>query len=233
MKNIRAITYPKSGQHLLYETLLKYFSGQVDYNISPRRDNGGQILRAKKFVFCERDLHCFKTPCPEPDTNFQVMHNCFILPEQAPTVNYLFLYRNPIYSILSLTGYGYPERCPQSEGWTEIDYIKRYVQRIAEWKKWIHCWVIDNKQPNTFLVKYEDLIAIPEKEFTRIIKYIEPDEEVDREHLKEVIKFMDIKPKHKVTDFTYYESMKKTLMQLERLIASELDALNIPRIRWE
>ena len=74
----------------------------------------------------------------------------------------------------------------------------------------------------TFLVKYEDLIAIPEKEFTRIIKYIEPDEEVDREHLKEVIKFMKIELKHKVTDFKYYESMKKTLMQCFHLICGQL-----------
>jgi len=228
MKKIRAITYPKSGQHLMFEVLLKYFSKNIEYNSSSRRLNGGQMLQAGKFVFCEKNIHCNQTPCSEPATNFQVMHNCNKFWYDHPEVNYLFLYRNPIYCILSLANHGVEDS--YTAGWKEMDYLVQFSKKIKEWKEWAYKWVIGNTCKNVLNVLYEDIIKNPEKEFTKIIKYIEPDKEINIEHLKEVIKFMKIEPKHQLTNFKYYKEMEGFLKYLEKSVEPELKILNIPRI---
>ena len=136
MKKIRCITYPKSGQHLLFESLLKYFSGDINYNAEKRRDNDGQVIRAGEMVFCEKGLHCSDVPCSCPETNFQIMHDTHILPENDPTANYIFLYRHPLMSTFSYYNYG-----EDLDADTCLELIEG---RINDWKRWVHKWIINN-----------------------------------------------------------------------------------------
>ncbi|KKK63164.1 hypothetical protein LCGC14_2997040 [marine sediment metagenome] len=226
MNNIRLISYPKSGQHLLVQCLLRYFSRDLNYPFENRRKDEGSILIAGQMGYCEKGLHCNEVPCREPAVNFQAMHDCHKLWYNEPSVNHIILYRNPIYIMLSLCNY-------EKNGIVSLNnYLRYFIGYLNEWKEWIHKWAIKGGDVNAHQLAYEDFLNEPLDTLYFLIKFIDCDNDIDREHLIKVIQSMDICQKHKLIDFHYYEHLKEQMKQLEDLIASELETLNIPKVEW-
>lgn len=234
MKTITVITFPRSGQHLLIWILQKYFSKNPEFN----GHNPQKVVKAGDFYACQRggNNHCDFYPCADLRTTYQAQHlvysfdGRFDTPIENKSANYLLQYRNPIYSVLSLVGYG-------NEGTvrTPEEYLEIIIDTVFWWRIWVNRWVIPYvslNASNRLLVKYEDLVNNPKNTIPKVIKYIEPNEEIDFELLDKVIANLDICPKHGIEEYKYYPEQKKLLQVLEKVAEKELDRLHLPKI-WE
>lgn len=241
MKKIRMISYQKSGLHLLVQMLLKYYSGDITKRLIFDIDKKNGLVSYGDFTLCVRVYHCGKTPCLNQKTTFQVMHACDVAWQTVNDINYLFVYRNPIRSFISLLGYG------ETEEW-KIAKPKRIIKwlenRTIHWKKWVYKWIIGHEGNNVYKLTYEELTLNPFIEFKKLLEYINPEKEVDIQLLQLIIKegykgsgstgYQEgIILQHGITDFVHYKMFKNYLQKLEKSLEKELNLLNIPKIEWK
>jgi len=237
MKKIRTITFPRSGIHLVSGFLLKYFSRDIKFPLILTFNPKTTPIKAGEFVLCSKDHHRCGIPCTDPSVTFQMMHegkaHGLLKWEVGDGINYLFLYRNPVISAISMFRNGFDKTLQET--------VILLDCQMKWWKEWIYYWVIGHNGDNILKVVYENIIENPEKEFERIIKYIEPNENANKELILSIVKngFPDIngKPginiKFELSEFKYYKELKNYLQEKEQELIKEIKLLNIPRIKWE
>ena len=223
MKKIITITFPHSGQHLLIWVLEKYFSRNLDF---PKHDPK-KVISAGEFYACQRggNNHCDTFPCSDLRTTYQATHNDRDIPLNNPKINYIFQYRHPINSIIGLIGWDGNK--------SDCQLIEEMITHLAWWREWVHYFLLSSKGENVLKIFYDTLVNNPIITLNKVIEFIEPQKEVDLEFLELVIEKQDINFKHKITDYNRCKPHFKALKALEKLVTTELELLNIPKINWE
>ncbi len=241
MKKIRAITFPKSGVHLLSEILIKYFSNNARLPLNLMFEPRTEPLKAGKMIFCSKDHHCQVMPCPNSDVTYQIGHGDHVpMWKENDGINYIFQMRNPIYSTIAMGSWNGCSK--KRKNWTEKEYYCELVANFKWWKLWIDKWVIGHEGPNVLNVVYEDLVKDPMKKMQEIVKYIEPETEPDKVNINNIIKKgflpdingkIGISFKHKIEEWIMYDKLKEQLKELEESVSDILELLNIPKVEWK
>jgi hypothetical protein len=186
IKKIRCITFPRSGHWLLEQCLRDYFG--------------------EDFYYCEFYHHCNEIPCTDSKTNFQKNHDLDQQAINSPTYNYVIQYRYPTSALVSFY------TLAVKEGWKAVVYEdnKKEWMRFAEekikfWRSFVQKWVINNDNPNTVFVKYEDLINNPRFKLKEVISFMKPSKKVDLELVDDIVRKRNIKFRNDVKEFKYYD----------------------------
>lgn len=178
-----AVTFPRSGHHLLKDILEYYFDGQLKY-CSLYSDPGMQLGTS-------------------PLTNFQKNHDFDLVTPVLDNRKYIVQIRDPIDAIESwfhlhrrttgLCGTGLPEHSQWKEFCScKIKYYSRFVDK----------WVF-NHVPNRIVVSYYDLLHRPENTVTSVIQHLVGTADISSKRLVEALE--KFPPKRQLTRVTFYE----------------------------
>jgi len=213
-RNITCITFPRSGHHLLVNTLLKYFSRDVNYSkIGDKGFLGRTPIRAGTFCYCEYYRHCLQHPCIDKRTNFQKNHDFKLRIKNDFTQYYIVQCRTPVEAIVS--SYYFRKAAPQRtplKTQSIIPILKRckhalihlifyrdnafsklvFWYELLYWKRFIYKWAINNKNKNIYFLPYCELIKAPKTKLKEVIKFINPDELIDEALLSDIINHLHI-----------------------------------------
>ncbi len=162
-----AITFPRSGHHLLKNILEHYFDGSL-HHCSVHEDPADLRL----------GVH--------PLTNFQKNHDFELDTDIAYDRKYLVQVRNPIDAVeswirlIQRVGTGEPI-LPDYTVWQLVSLSKlRYWINFVE--KWVYTFV-----PNRLVVSYHDLLNRPESAVTSVIQHLRGKAEVNGSRLAEAL----------------------------------------------
>lgn len=179
-----AITFPRSGHHLLKNILEYYFDGQLHYcslySDPPEVQLGVSLL-----------------------TNFQKNHDFDLATPVSADRKYIVQIRDPIDAIESwfhmarrtteLCGVGVPEHSQ----WKEFCSGKMgyYVQFVDKW--------IFNHVSNRLIISYSDLLHRPENAITSVIQHMCGTADISSKRLVEALE--KFPPKQQLTRTIFYE----------------------------
>lgn len=225
-RKIQCVSFPRSGHHLLARCLKQYFSGDLHYCSN---------------VF--RKVH-FK----DAKTNYQKNHDFDLCLPNTGHWYYVIQYRHPIESVISWYKWEVDNavnaekntkwralinrRLPFWNLYTRRDTQQRWLEfiklRIPFWQKFVQKWVIQNQNPNTCFVPYNELVADSCGVIRRVILFANPSRLVNHEAIREIVARNDIGIKHEALDFRYYDA--KLFRDIEESVLDELKALNLKRL---
>ena len=169
-----AVTFPRSGHHLLKNILEYYFDGSLHY-CSVHEDS--EDLRL--------GVH--------PLTNFQKNHDFDLKTKVTDDRRYLIQVRDPMDSVeswihltqrIGTNG----TTLPVYNSW-KVDIM----DKLNYWIGFIEKWVV-NHVPNRLVVSYQDLLNRPESVVTSVIQHLRGKAEVDGKRVKESIDKFQPKP---------------------------------------
>jgi len=64
----------------------------------------------------------------------------------------------------------------------------------------------NSKHPSVYILRYEDLIEDTQKKLLEILRFIDPDSEVDHDWSQRVIESQQIAYRHPINQFKYYDA---------------------------
>jgi hypothetical protein len=245
---VTCVSFPRSGNHLLVNFLMMYYSKNIDHwkSGSSPNNNFREVVNAGEFVFCEYYKHCRESPCTDPKVNFQKQHDFDLGLPVNEDGKYIVQIREPIATFISYYEWHLKSKFPQNKitdskkEWEifvgeplSLDDLfklwkKRYIGRIdlliasakavarrlgifqpplvLFWKEFVSKWIINNENQNVLFVRYENLIDDPAKQFSKIIRFMSPQEIPDVEIIEEIVVELNVKQKRLISDFRHFES---------------------------
>lgn len=243
MRNIRFVSFQKSGLHLITQGLIKYYSKNPSKRII--FEHSDNICRVGELELCSIRHHCHRIPCTDKITNFQAFHDVHptegMVWKKGDDYFYILVYRNPIMSLVSMYGYG------QGDHWEQFNegyYRRGFLKEIVRWKEWIYKWVIGHQGIHVLKIEYTDFVNNAYNEFKEILEFIDPGRMINYKLLRRIINKGYVKKgstgrregiciQHSIKDFKHYGTMKTYLQLLEKKVEKELELLAIPKINWE
>jgi hypothetical protein len=231
VKNIQCVTIPRSGHHLLTNLLFKYFSNDLNYPEILGQETDlkcKNVILAGNFCYCEFYNHCEKTPCSDPNTNFQKNHDFKLSLVNNPSSHYIIQFKNPLEYLVSWYNFLLKKGVIKEDSrknWFIFLGIKSKFQRILMnfsclariwlyfaplpkplkyWKGFIHKWVLENKNTNTYFLPYDKFKSSPLNVLKEVIEFINPRETVNVELVNNIAKHIKVTDKNKFSDFKYF-----------------------------
>jgi len=239
MNKTLCITFPRSGHHLLVNILCKYFSNDVTFQEIQGDETTvhcRDVIIAGDFKYCEFYNHCQSIPCSHADTTFTKNHDFGFNVRITDRFNYLVLYRHPIASIVSW--YEYILNTPLKNAFTAQMFVHKleetreaweYFAQTAMryWKDFMHKWFIHNKKP-IYALQYESLVSRTNLSLIGVIHMLEPEKEIDIQHLCKCIDALYIKKRRNLQNFRFYDA--NFFRRMEEGVKSEINYAGIQRI---
>jgi len=186
MRNITSVSFPRSGHHLLINILARYFGKDPLYDSrSIETGEDRSHFTAGRLVYCEYYTHCRKSPCSDPKTTFQKNHDFDLKLPNKNGQYYIVQYRNPKDAIAS--NFKLESQVLKTVEDSEASWKKYHKEKMIYWESFYKKWVLQNKNPLTYYVKYEDLVTQPGKVVRGVMQFCDPDSLLDKERLKEAI----------------------------------------------
>jgi hypothetical protein len=204
-RKVLCVTFPRSGHGVLAKLLKAYFQD--------------------KFRYCEYYRCCHRIPCVHPETNFQKIHDFQLKVENNPSNFYIVQYRHPLESITSLY------RKSLERGWYDIkedtkeEWIRFFKREIIFWKKFINKWVINNHNPNTYYLRYNELIAQTAIKLKEVIVFINPEITIELSRIEKIVAEIGMGVKNRIEDFKYFN--KREFQEMEDVVHKELQTLSL------
>jgi hypothetical protein len=227
------ITFPRSGHHLVVNVLIKYFSK----NTKHREILGNQTrlyckntIAAGKLHYCEYYNHCQSTPCSDSKTNLQKNHDFGLNEGIDNNYRYIILYRHPLDAVVSWYRFfvegSFLEKIfgifinDKKESWQ--DFSKK---AIIFWKNFIKKWLYQTHIEHKLLMSYEEIIETPIISFINVLKFIDPDSEINLLLLKKCIEDSNIARKNDIKKAYHYD--KKFFAVIEKEALNEIKDLGL------
>jgi len=76
------------------------------------------------------------------------------------------------------------------------------------WNGFYKKWIKNNGHPSVYFLRYEDLVEDTQKKVVEVLKFIDPDAEVDYDWLQRVIESQQTAYRHPINQFKYYDAGK-------------------------
>lgn len=179
-----AITFPRSGHHLLKDILEYYFDGQLQY-YSIYGNSPGMLLGASLV------------------TNYQKNHDFDLVTPVLEDRKYIVQIRDPVDAIeswfhmalrtTSFCGSG----LPQHAQWKAF-----CSDKMIYYAKFVNKWVF-NHVPNRLIVSYYDLLHRPENTITSVIQHMVATADISSKRLVEALE--KYPPKRQLIRTSFYE----------------------------
>ena len=206
LEKIQNVSFPRSGHALLRRCLQLYFGSE--------------------FRFCGYHGGCRKSPCINPQTNYQKIHDFNLKLEINPKLTYLIQYRHPVESLISL--YKMYVRIGVIKEDTKENWLHFCNKNIIYWKGFIKKWVIENKNPNVVFVPFTELLNNSKDALRKAIKTMTPGTEIDETKVHNIIQTLNITDRGSIKDFKYYDF--NFFKEMEDRAKPELKAIHMRRI---
>lgn len=186
MRKIQCISFPRSGHHLSVNYLARFFGGDLSFD-SRSIETGidKSYFSCGEFVYCEYYTHCGKVPCGDPKTTFQKNHDLDLTLPNIEGQYYIVQYRDPKDAIAS--NFKLDTQVLKTVEDSEKSWKEYYKGKMAYWESFYKKWVLQNKNPLTYYIRYEDLVAQPGKLVRDVMQFCDPDSLLDETRFKEVI----------------------------------------------
>jgi len=131
---IQCVSIPRSGHHLLVDTLLKYYSGDIDFSINQglkgtNPQNYCEPIRAGDFCYCAFYKCCQSVPCAKGTTNCQKNHDLDLDLEYNPEWKYIIQYRAPLQFLTSF--YNWRFVSAKIRNYTAVDSKEEWLNFIG------------------------------------------------------------------------------------------------------
>jgi len=220
---VQCVTFPRSGHHWLVHLLTKYFSKNINYLHS--KEDQKNVLRAGTFYYCDFYTHCKQIPCPNYKTNFQKNHDLELKLKKSANFKYIIQFRHCLPSLISW--YLFKVRTDNlKDGNQEWEKFAR--KNIIFWKNFIKKWILSTKNDkNIIYLSYEELTQNPEESLKKVIKFINPKEQINSKFIKDIINKQGIKKVRNIKAFKYFDP--KFFKEIEQKIYPELQKLGLKK----
>ena len=252
-RKIQCITFPRSGHHLLVNILLKYFSENIFFpEISDTKVDKqcNKVVCGGDFHYCEYYHHCRTSPCADPRTNFQKNHDFDGRVQNCRNNYYVIQYRHPLECLISFFEwwnararkhktsqedwfrfiYGNPSKklsLGHAKYWIKKNVLISYSHPFLQsWRFFVKKWIIENKNPNTYTLLYDDLIHNSLRKAEEVIKFINPEKLIKIELIRDVCKHTTRQKKRDITKYRYWDY--KLFRNMERHCYKEIKILDLP-----
>jgi hypothetical protein len=206
MKSVLSITFPRSGQ-TIFETIMEKYFGDSNFKYA--------------------DSHGFqdKFPCPLLNINLHKTHDFKL--DVPTTLNYPYIIRirNPIESIISWYNFNFSTNVWNMSQDDIKWFFKFSNEKIKFWEKFVQKWIINNREQNYYIHKYQDFISDPLEFFSFTIQEIFQ-EKIDEIKLKDTLDHFKIGKKNTIKDFRHYD--QSFLKNLENSVNETIEAVGLP-----
>ena len=208
MIKIQYISFPGSGHHLLVNLLTRYYGRDLSLSSGRYLNDTSKLFTAGPFVYCECGVggHCRQIPCRDQRTTFQKYHDKKLDLKMNPSHSYIVQYRHPIHAIASLFMFSLRKHYKVED--SERGWDRFFKKKMRYWNGFCKKWIENNKHPSVYFLRYEDLIENTQKKLVEILRFIDPDSEVDHDWLQRVIESAQISYRHPINQFKYYDARK-------------------------
>ena len=206
MKNIIAVSYPRSGQ-TVFEHIMREYFGEEHFKYA--------------------DSHNFnnKIPCPGENINCHKTHDFKLDVPQNLNFKYIVRVRHPLESIVSWYRFNF-ERVYSNETKDNKAFFYRFAEsKIDFWIKFVNKWIIKNNKSEIEILKYHEFLNNPFDELLLVIENIF-EEKVNKEKLLNVINDHRVEKKNTIYQFKHYD--KEIFKSIEDKILTELRLIDIP-----
>ena len=195
---VQAVSYPRSGHHLLITALARYSSGDMSFDsIAERHFAAGDL------VYCEHYGHCNRVPCTDPKTNLQKNHDFDLALQPNADRPYLVQIRDPLPSIVSYFRIQclHWDLAASKESWSQFAH-----EQVEQWRAFYRKWVLARDDLDCLLINYDELLNNPTSQFRRAIEFCHPAGSIDGSLLQRVVRSLQVGHKHDVMDFEHYDA---------------------------
>jgi hypothetical protein len=199
---ITAVSFPRSGHHLLVNALGRYFSDDMTFD-----SNRKAAFTAGELVYCEHYSHCRRVPCGDPRTNFQKNHDFQLRLGQEEQGVYLVQIRDPMPAITSRFELEVARGRIQNSRQRWEEFAPRNVEY---WRGFRHKWARGKTSFSRLIIDYDDLITDPASWVRAATKYFSPEHTPDEDRLRRVIESLDVGRKSEVESFRFHDERQFT-----------------------
>lgn len=207
MKQLQAVSFPRSGVSIFCKIL-------EDYYAEKKKDNTAYFCN---WIGCCSHKQC----CPKStkyDLDFLYMKrhdfNGRTKNIEDKDIIYVILYRKSALEQMN----AYFRYSHDNKKFHEPDRRKEDYQKCGKRDKFIAAlqrknhfayhnsftkkWIMNNKNPNTYYLEYDEFMSDPLKHMTKILSNF--DEVVDVERLSEILKKFDVRKRFDIKESVYY-----------------------------
>ena len=213
------ISYPRSGHHLLVDSLLKYYGNSF-------KGRSWEVItkRAGKLCYCPESGIARRSNfnCINKDVNLKKDHDLNLDLEIDPKYKYIVLYRHPFKSIISSFFIGknkYGDKLSREDFFTHFLPIK-----LKYWRGFTYKWVRDDSD-HKMHITYVNLVDDFEDTVKKVVQFLQSEEEIDEERIKKVHVNMDVRRRKDIRDFDFYD--EERFRELEKPLLDDFKRLNI------
>jgi len=205
MKQLKAISFPRSGVSIFCKILIEY------YKNTPKK-----VYYCNTVSCCGHKQPCKKTETMDLDLIYMKNHDFGgkVANEVNKDIVHVVLYRKhaqeQINAYFRYSSGGRRNAEPlkrsktyQTDGTPDkyMNYLNRKTQFAAR-DKFAKKWIYNNTNPNTYFLEYDDYMSDPLKHMTRILSCV--DDNVDVDKMGKILKELDVRKHFHIKDSVYY-----------------------------
>jgi len=207
MKQLKAISYPRSGVSIFCRLL-------EDYYEEKKRNNKAYFCNS--VGCCGHKQPCAKTKNFDLDLIYMKNHDFGSKIQNIvdPDIIHVILYRKSAleqmnaYFRYSLDGKKYMEPHNRKDDYQHSGRRGQFIGQLTRkanfvsYRAFTQKWVYDNNNPYTYFLEYDDYMSDPLKHMSNIIKII--DGQVDTERLGQIITKHNVKKHFDIKESVYH-----------------------------
>ena len=207
MKQLKAISFPRSGVSIFCKILIAYYKQK-------QREN--KVYFCNTVACCGHKQPCAKTKIHDLDMIYMKNHDfgCKIKNEVDDDIIHVVLYRRKAldqmnaYFRYSSGGKKTMEPHNRNSEYQTSGVPDKFINQLnrktnfAYYRAFTNKWVFNNKNPNTYFLEYDAYMENPIQHMSNIIKLV--DGEVDEDRLQQILTELDVRKHFFVEKSVYY-----------------------------
>jgi hypothetical protein len=207
MKQLKAISYPRSGVSIFCKILIEYYAEKLKEN---------KVYFCNTVACCGHKQPCRKSESMDLDLVYMKNHDfgSKIKNVVDPDIIHVVLYRRKAldqmnaYFRYSMGGKKTMEPQNRNDDYQTTGDNGRFMNQLnrktnfASYRAFTNKWIHTNKNPNTYFLEYDEYMKAPLKHMANIIKCV--DGSVDEERLQTILTAFDVRKHFDVEKSVYY-----------------------------
>lgn len=204
-ERIQGVSFPFSGSGVQIKCIFDYLAMQGGKKAKRVEKDG--LLIVNGFGYCDYYKHCRQSPCTESEVVIQKQSDVDFVLKKDPNAKYLIQIADPLKAIISWFE-GQLETKKQNadiqEAYSHESWERFALEKALFWNQFVRKWVLSNKDQNTLVIWQDEFLLDPSLVLERMIRFVKPDEKIDKVLLKKVIEKNKLVPSQDYKAFCFY-----------------------------
>lgn len=202
---IQGVSFPYSGSGAQIKCLFDYIAMQAGKKADRVERDG--LLIVNDFGYCDYYKHCQQSPCTDSRVVIQKQSDIDFTLKNNSNDKYLIQIGDPLQAIIAWFEGQLAEKRKGAdilEEYSQESWENFALDKAMLWNQFVKKWVLSHKNQNTLVVWQDDFLLNPSLGLEKIIRFVKPDENIDKSLLQKVIKNNNLDHSKDPEAFSFY-----------------------------